>query len=449
MAAALARAQAAERKSRWFLVALAAAVLGVLFLCSTALLKAQRQAEELHRAVDAALEQANELMRQKRWPEAHAVLEQASNRLGEGGPESLRRGLEEARRDLELVARLEAIRLKGARTVEGRFDTAGVDREYAEAFQEAGLGAVGKDPREVATRIRASAVRAEVLAALDNWATILWHPGPRLTWVLAVARKSDPDPWRDRVREPRTWNSRRRLERLAKRVPARAESPRFLGVLGIRLQALGGEGEAILRAAQGRQPGDFWINFTLGNTLLGKKKAGEAVGYYRAALASRPGTTAVHNNLGIALANQGNVAEAVREYRRAIALDPNFPPAHNGLGIALYHQGKQAEAVREFRRAIALDPKYAPAHTNLGKALYVQGKVAEAVKEFRRAIALDPRLAKAHYNLAIALEKLGRMDKAINEYGKAVALDPMYAQEFFKRFTDINELLKGDNPRKE
>jgi tetratricopeptide (TPR) repeat protein/tRNA A-37 threonylcarbamoyl transferase component Bud32 len=325
------------RRHKPAVAAVAAAVLVALLLGGARVLWAQRQAEEREQAVEAALGKAAQMQEQARWAEARAVLEQAENRLGEGGPEDLRRRLEQARRDLDLVARLDAIRLKRATWVEGKFDLAGTDRGYAAAFREAGLGGVGEDPGEVAARVRGSAVRKELVAALDDWAASLWTPGqgPRLTWILAVTRLADPDPWRDRVRSPRVWNNKRRLARLAQGARARGAPPRFVGVLGRRLQMLGGESVALLRAAQGRLPGDFWVNFNLGNALIEKKQRGEAVGYYRAALALRTNTPAVLNNLGNALYKQGQLTGAVRAYRRALALDPKFAIAHNNLGNAL------------------------------------------------------------------------------------------------------------------
>jgi Tfp pilus assembly protein PilF/tRNA A-37 threonylcarbamoyl transferase component Bud32 len=449
------------RRHKPAVAAVAAAVLVALLLGGAGLVWAQRKGEERERGVEAALAKAADMQRQARWAEARAVLDQAENRLGEGGPEDLRRRLEQARRDLDLVARLDAIRLKRATVVEGMFDFAGADRGYAAAFQEAGLGAVGEDPGEVAARVRAAAVREELVAALDDWAASLGPPGPRLTWILAVTRLADPDPWRDRVRSPRVWNNQRGLARLAQGVEARGAPPRFVGVLGMRLQGLGGESEALLRAAQGRLPGDFWVNFYLGYALMEKKQWGEAVGYYRAALALRPDTPAVLNNLGIALADQGQRAEAIRVYRRALALDPKLALAHNNLGAALFDQGKLTAAVREYRRAIALapkyahahynlgnaladqgqrtaavqeyrraialDPKYVMAHNNLGKVLYDQGQRAAAVREWRRALALDPKLALAHNNLGAALFDQGKLTAAVREYRRAIALDPKYA----------------------
>jgi serine/threonine protein kinase/Flp pilus assembly protein TadD len=465
------RARRWARRNKPAVAALAAAVLVALLLGGAGLRWAHRQAEERRQGVEEALAKAAAMQRQARWAEARAILEQAESRLGEEGSEDLRRRVHGARQDLDLVARLDAVRLKRATLSQGRIDIATPGREYAAVFQEAGLGPRDNDAGEVAARVRSSAVRQELVAALDDWAYCLGR-GKRLDWVLAVARRADPDPWRDRVRSPQVWNSKRRLARLAQAARARKVPPRFLGVVGMQLKRLGGDGEALLRSAQERLPGDFWVTFELGNALK-DKPAGEAAGYFRAALALRPGTAAVHNNLGNtlyvrgrlaaavkeyrraitlepryaqafynlanALQAQGRLARAVKEYRRAIAVEPKFVRAISNLGITLTYMGRQAEAVKEFRRAIARDPEDATVHSNLANALYSQGQLAEAVKECRRAIALDPKLAGAYNNLGVALHSQRKWAQAVKAFRRAIGLDPQDGAAHFNLGTVLED----------
>ena len=56
-----------------------------------------------------------------------------------------------------------------------------------------------------------SAIREALVAALDNWAACAGTPSRR-NWLLEVARRADPDPWRDRVREPELWGDKAALE---------------------------------------------------------------------------------------------------------------------------------------------------------------------------------------------------------------------------------------------
>jgi serine/threonine-protein kinase len=420
----------AARAGRWLrrhktlASATAAALVVSLVLGGFGAWRLQQQGARQRRAVESALEDVARLQQQARWAEARIALDGAESRLGEGGAESLRVRLGQARRDLDQVARLDEIRLKRATWLGNRFDNAGADRGYEEAFRQAGMAEVGGDVGVAAAWVRDEAVRDAMIAALDDWAACAGKPRRR-NWLLDVARRADPDPWRDRVRDPVVWDDPAAQARLASEKEEADQSPQLLTALATRLR--GEEKERLLRRAQERHPEDFWLNFSLGCALQVGKKPGEAIGFYRAALALRPGTYAVYINLGNALQDKGKVDEAISHYRQAIALDPRLAQAHNNLGGALRGQGKVDEAISECRKAIALDPKNAGAHTNLGNALRDKGQVDEAIGEYRQAIALDPRLALAHNNLGNALRDKGKVDEAIGEYRKALDIDPRLA----------------------
>jgi Flp pilus assembly protein TadD len=182
----------------------------------------------------------------------------------------------------------------------------------------------------------------------------------------------------------------------------------------------------LLRQAQRRHPGDFWINHNLAWCCMEMKpaRAEEVIGFYRAALALRPHNPGVHVNLGIALMEQGKLPEAVAAYRQAIALRPDLALAYNNLGIALRRQNKLADAIAAHRQAIALQPDSAYAHYGLGLALKEQGKLREAVAAYRQAIALQPEYDKAYNGLGLALQEQGKLAEAVAAYRQAIALQP-------------------------
>jgi hypothetical protein len=97
------------RRHRSAVAALAAALLVLTAGGVAAWLWLDRQAGECRRGVASALETVAGLQQQARWAEARAVLDQARDRLGESGPADLRGELERARRNLELVARLDTL----------------------------------------------------------------------------------------------------------------------------------------------------------------------------------------------------------------------------------------------------------------------------------------------------------------------------------------------------
>jgi tetratricopeptide (TPR) repeat protein len=420
-------------------LALAAAVLALVAVAAGGGLWVQHQAAE-HRAgqarrdaeqrqaVEFALEKAAGLRQQAHWREAAAVLDQARQVLGAAGPDDLRRRLEVAQAELALVNRLDAIRQRRAMLVQGKFDTRTAEHDYAAAFREAGLGKVGDDEAAVAAQVAASEVAGPLLAALDDWAFVA-EEARSVAWLLGVARRADPDPWRDRFHDPAVRQDRRALQALADEAlrddGAKLDelSPQVLGSLGA---LLGGGADAVplLRAAQRRYPDDFWLGLKLGNALSIAKQGEEAVGYFRVAVALRPDAAAAHSNLGVTLAEKKDLAGAIAEFRTATHLDPRDANSHYNLGIALYVNKSLDEATAEFRTAIDLAPTHAYAHHNLGNALAAKSDLDGAIAEYKKAIDLNPKFAGAHGGLGTILRARQDLNGAITEFRKAIDIDP-------------------------
>jgi tetratricopeptide (TPR) repeat protein len=429
---------AEERKRRKLTVALAAAVLALVTCGGLGALNWQRQRAEqtrqdaeLRLGVEAALEKAADLRERARWAEARAVLEQADSRLGPNGPCDLRSRVGQAMADAALVDRLEGIRLKRSTFSDGMLDVRSARRDYPLAFREAGLAEEGEDAAAVAARIHQSPIRAQLVAALDDWAVVAAEP-ERRAWLLEVARRADPDPWGDRFHDARVWQDRFALEALADELLGDRDKlanmhPSSQAVLGSALFSAKGDALPVLAAAQALHPNDFWLNTLLGSALLEAMQADEAMGYYRAAVALRPNSAGVRNNLGSILLDRKDLDAAIQEYRTAIALDPKYAALRNNLGNALRQKKELDAAIQEYRTAIALDSKYAAPHNNLGSALWDKKELDEAIKEFRAAIALDPTLATPHNGLGNALSAKKELDGAIKEFRAAIALDPKHA----------------------
>jgi tetratricopeptide (TPR) repeat protein len=454
-----------ERKRRRLAVGLAAAVLALVVCGAGAALlldhqRVRRQAEESRRlaevqaeralrsaerqaAVRSALEKSDELQRQARWGEARAVLDQAQRRLGEEGDEHQRQKVAQALSNLELVGKLDAIRLEAATLVEGEFNEAGADRKYAEAFRAAKLGVPGDAVAKVAARIKATGTREVLLAALDDWAVRTEDPG-RQSWLRQVAWAAEPNKERRAFRDPKVWTDRAALARLAAQPDVERQAPQLLFALAVVLSTRGDDPLPLLRKAQARYPGDFWLTFQLANELSRAKQA-SAVGYLRAALALRPDSSGVYTNLGNALARQGKNEEAVACQLKAVALDPTCGLARYNLGVILRSLKREDEAIHCFRKAIELNPGLAWAHTNLGMLLFEKEKVDEAITCYQKAIALAPRDAVAHNNLGNAWKAKGKQEDAVACFRKAMQLDPKLAAPHTNLGTLLSDQGKVDD----
>ena len=245
--------------------------------------EASREEEARRAALEADigrnLDAARGFCRADRLPEASVAVDQARALLARGGgSEELGGRVSGLRADVDMAARLEAIRLEQAAVKDGHFDFAGADARYRDAFRDYGLDLMVLDADAASERIRASAIKGQMVVALDDWLNVKSYPlDARL---LAVLRRADPDPWRGRFRDAFARGDRKALNDLARDPTALAQPPATVAGLGSVLVGVGERPLAVvvLRSAQQRHPNDFWINHDLALNLyqLDPSRAGEA-----------------------------------------------------------------------------------------------------------------------------------------------------------------------------
>jgi eukaryotic-like serine/threonine-protein kinase len=415
--------------------ALAAAALFAVALAGVALwLTSERAAAE--RAAGEDLRDMVWSLRASSWSEARAALERAKGRLGDRGSAELRRRLERGARELELAARVEAIRQDVAHGVVHAFVSAEPDERYEEAFRSAGLGQVHDDPDVVAERVRTSDIRNVLVAALDHWSSCTGTAeGPRRRgWVLDVARRADPDPtgWRDRARDPDLWVDQVALAEVIRTAPVAEQSVPLLQALSVQLKPDNKERLAFLKRIQQAHPGDFWANIALGEMLEGREKnPAEAIRYYQAAVSLRPRTAFGYLKLGMALSSTSRLEEAAEQFRQAVDTDPTSLFSQYHLAIVLVQLGRHGEAIDQLQEAIRSNPGTAGLRAFLGHRLNVQGRHAEALTQYRQAVALDPKDKAARGGLRATLVQLGRGDEARDAWQKVLEADPPQYDDWY------------------
>ena len=380
---------------------------------------------------DQAVQQGIAFMQQEKWPEAKAATQHAAGLLaGAGGDAGQQQRLEQLEADLNMAASLELVRLQKAEVKDGHFDGESADPAYAAAFRAYNLPVLELEPEEAAQRIAASAIGAQLLAAIVDWSNI--HPEPTGKQKLkTLLRLADRNPWRRQVWDALDQKDGAKLTRLAQSAKALDQPPTRLVTLGDTLAQFDKPAAvAFLRQAQQRHPDDFWINHQLAFSLTICKppQLEEAIGYYRAAVALRPQSPGVHVNLGAALKDKGRLDDAIAEYREAIRINKDYAGAHNNLGNALRDKGQLDDAIAEYREAIRIKKDFAGAHNNLGVAVHDKGQLEEAIAECREAIRIKKDFAEAHYNLGNALKDKGQLDDAIAEWREAIRIKKDYAE---------------------
>jgi tetratricopeptide (TPR) repeat protein len=376
---------------------------------------------------------------------ARSAVEKAEDLLATGtGTEELadrvrqvRAAVDTSVAESQLLVELERIRLEQASIkIDGRgFNKAGAAPRYALVFQNYGVNCA--DPA-AARRVGESRIREALLAALEDWRRITPDKEERRQLEVLLRAAEPVDGFR-----VRWWDAARRqdveaLVRLTGELSLEQLTPTRAVELALDLQQVKAwdAAERLLRAAQERNPGDFWVNHDLGRVILYaqyRTRANEAVGFLRAALALRSDSAVVHHNLGIALQILSDYKAAAQEYQAALRIDPNYAEAHMYLGYALRGQGDLPgasrefdEAIREFQERIRMAPNDAWAHYSLGEVLWEKRDFDAAYQEFRSAIQLNPNEAAVHNYLGLALQNRGRLDQAITEFREAIRIDPKF-----------------------
>ena len=292
---------------------------------------AQRQRAATHavearqeQAVEAALSHAQQLVKLGHWPEAQRALDGAPALLATAARAELQGRLRRARADADVVVGLEGVRLRLSEGNHAQGRTSPVaDRLYAEAFARYGITLAGPTAvADAAARLRDSNVRDVLLVFLHDW--LYWAPAERRDALRASIDQTDGDRWRRAFRAARARDDLPLLEELAHAPEVADQPPALLSGLGGALLTDGqpNEARALLRSAQQRYPGDFWINYLLGRSLE-QERPQEAAGYFRAAVAVRPGSDQANARLSGVLLSLGDSDAAVAALKQALALNPS------------------------------------------------------------------------------------------------------------------------------
>lgn len=315
----------------------------------------------------------------------------------------------------QLAFALDRIRLEASSLVDGRISLVATTPKLAQLFHDAGYRVEKDEPSEIAARIGKSTIRLPLVAGLDFWA-LATEDLPLQARLLEVARRADPHPWRDRLRQPEVWANQEKLNELAHEVDFDEQSPQVLAALAFRRSG----DVALARRALVAHPRDFWLLFQLG---MNSKNSVEQAGAFRAALAVRPEAAVVYYNLGYVQQSQKQWTEAAACYRKAVALEPGYGEAYSNLGMVLDELGQADEALTCYRQAVEHAPQSVIAHINLGAALHAHGEFDGAIASFRQASAIDPKNTTVLNNLGAALRAKNQLAEAATCLRKSLEIN--------------------------
>ena len=422
--------------------ALSAALLTIAVLALTLIgvgLRLSGQRGAANQAARQDLHEADQRLQQSDLAGAQAALERARGRLGAGGSPELQQRVGQIEAALALHHQMEAIRLRRSVLFNEThtFYRERSDRDYGEAFRSAGLGTDREPAEAVAARVGDALARNALVAALDDWASCTGDPRRR-AWLLAVARRADPDPWRDRARDAAVWEDRAKLTALTDAAPVEGQPLTLLLAVGEQLQLAGGDARPFLWRVQQQHPNDFWANRALADALYLRGEHALSVGFFRMALALRPDTAVANNELGDVLTCTGRADEAVFYLERALQLDPLSARNHLCLGDTLTVMGKPDEADRYYREALRLVPETTLGRRSVAIGLERSRREDEARALYEKNVQLNPRDEMCRRDLALHLARRGRLEEAAAQFRAALDINP----ESVMAHADMGRLLR-------
>jgi eukaryotic-like serine/threonine-protein kinase len=375
----------------------------------------------LTRMVEADFHAVVDAEQRQEWSDARHALERAKGRLGDGGPEDIRRRASQMDRELTVVGKLQEIRDSYLEPEGDDVRTARTIAAYEAAFREAGVLDEYTDPAVMAQRIRSTGIAPALLVALDDWAS---RDENRRDWLFEVARQVEPNPTSQRIRDPKLWNDKHALEQVAWSTPIEGQSVPFLLFIWRRIGLQTGDALAFLKRVQRSHPRDFETNFLLAYLFCDQNNPSEAARYYQAAIAIRPSVAISHHNLGKALADLGRIEDALEAIQIAVRLSPQSGFYRHSAGEALRQLGRFDEAMQESRRACEIEPSNALFLSDLGRCLAGKKQYDEAMDTQQKAIALDPNCWQAHREFRNNLLELHQVEKAHIAWRKWLAQGP-------------------------
>ncbi len=339
------------------------------------------------------------------------------------------------REDFRLAVELDEVRVQGNQLLPAELASVhtNASREYTRIFTAKGIDLINGKPHANAQVIKEMRLRFVLVSAIDQWAIAMIKKKDQTPQdnLMLTARLTDPDPWRDQVRDPKNWR-KGRLTELAQKADLAQLSPQFLGMVGELMFFFDGAPVLpFMRKALARYPSDYWLQFNTGWMVYSSQNpdhpapdaAREMQACFQAALAIRPNSNTNYFHLAWVLEKTGNPAGAAAYYDRAIVLNPKDAWSRLNLGRILSARGDRKSAISNLRKAIEIDPKYALAHSNLGGYLVDSGDFDAAIPYLEKAIELKPDQASAHNNLGVALREKKAYDRAALCFKKAIELD--------------------------
>ena len=284
---------------------------------------------------------------------------------------------------------------------------------YEAAFREYGVDITAVEPDAAAARLKDSAIRDRLAAALTDW-LVLAPESDAASNLRRVADALDPNPARVRIRRAIEDSDYGGLADLADAIDANDTVSTVLPVADA-LQMSGNADASIdlLQRAVLNRPGVFEYENLLGSLLavFEPTRRAETLARLGAAHALRPGRAFTYASLASVYAGLGQSRAAAALQDAGLAKFPEDVRLQIGAAESLLLSGDFEGTEAKLRRLLADNPRSNQVRQQLALVLSILRKDQEARKLLKDVIAAAPDDPDANLMLAMTSAFEGKLDE--------------------------------------
>ncbi len=189
--------------------------------------------------------------------------------------------------------------------------------------------------------------------------------------------------------------------------------------------------EDMMRGRLRKYPDDFTANYNLGDVLLNKGNAADAVPHFEKAVQADPRNVVAVSELGVALFSASKPVEAEEQLKKAIEIDRTYTDARFNLASVEASNGEWQAAAADFTQVMKERPEDGRAAQHLGDVMILwgdqlakAGNDAEAVLRYQGALVRRPADKDLLFRLGLALARLERLDESQRVFESLLRVDP-------------------------
>lgn len=203
-----------------------------------------------------------------------------------------------------------------------------------------------------------------------------------------------------------------------------------------------------LQLALDEDPGNPYINASLGYVCYMRERYELAEKYYLEALRIKPDFTDTKNSLASLYLETGRLNKAESLIKEAVE-DLSYPAyqrTYSNFGVLEFKKKNYSQAIAYFKKSLQKDRENCSTLTYLGRALTEDGQLSEAIPQLEKAMTFCSQADsdEGHYYSAIALFRNNQPDLALARFEEVIKIFP--EGKNVEKSRKMIELIRKGNP---